>query len=69
MGLFDKLIKEAGKVINEVATEENKEKAKQAFSALGEQLEQFTGDLKNKMEELGVDKFILTGLRTVPPAP
>ena len=38
MGLFDKLLSEAGKVIEEVATDENKEKAKDFLNSLGEKL-------------------------------
>ncbi len=62
MGFFGKFLEEANKVleegkkvVQEVATEENKEKAKEFFNTLGEKLGDVAGDLKQKMDDLGVD--------------
>ncbi len=59
MGFFGKFLEEANKVleegkkvVQEVATEENKEKAKLFFNTLGEKLVDVAGDLKQKMDVL-----------------
>ncbi len=53
MKIFGKFLEEAGKALQDVATEENKEKAKQALSSFGEKLNSIAGDVKNKLEEAG----------------
>lgn len=62
MGFFGKFLEEANKVleegkkvVQEVATEENKEKARDFFNTLGEKLGDITEDVKQKMDDLGID--------------
>ena len=55
MKIFGKFLEEAGKALQDVATEENKEKAKQALSSFGEKLNSIAGDVKNKLEEMEKD--------------
>ncbi|MCR4950102.1 MAG: hypothetical protein K6A40_02135 [Solobacterium sp.] len=52
MGLFDKLLEEANKVVKEVATEENKEKAQEFLNVLGKKLNDAAGEIKNTLEDL-----------------
>ena len=62
MGFFGKFLEEANKVleegkkvVQEVATEENKEKARDFFNTLGEKLGDVAEDVKQKMDDLGID--------------
>ncbi|MBR3312136.1 MAG: hypothetical protein IKG15_09995 [Solobacterium sp.] len=51
MGLFDKLLKEGQKMIEETVTEENKEKAAAFLNNLKDNLEEKAGEFKQYLEE------------------
>lgn len=51
MGLFDKLLKEGQKMIEEAVTEENKEKAAAFLNTLKDNLEEKAGEFKQYLEE------------------
>ncbi len=51
MGLFDKLLKEGQKMIEEAVTEENKEKAAAFLNNLKDNLEEKAGEFKQYLEE------------------